>query len=171
MEARDVLRILRQEGKMNQELLEKSALLAGKLLELSGKVSKGDGYEVAMHVVKTKKAWKKMKEIIEAQGGNPNVKEDELPIGEYTFELKATKSGRIEHVNNRAISKVARAAGAPRDKGAGIELFKQSGDKVSEGETIMKIYSESESKLSYAIKAIETFKPVAMDKVLIEEML
>ncbi len=171
LEARDVLRILRQEKNLSYELMEKSAMLAGKLLELSGKVRKGDGFEVAMHSLRTKKAWKKMKEIIEEQGGNPEIKEDELPIGEYTFELKATKKGRIEHISNKAISKVARSAGAPRDKGAGIELFKQSGDKIREGELIMRIYSESESKLSYAIKAIETFKPIVMDRVLIDEML
>ncbi len=171
LEARDVLRILKQEDGMSFELMEKSAMLAGKLMELSGKVSKGDGYDVAMHILKSGKAWEKMKEIIEAQGGNPKIKEDELPIGTHVYELKAPRSGRIEHINNKAISKVARSAGAPRDKGAGIELFKQSGDKIKEGDLIMKIYSESESKLDYAIKAVETFKPIIMDKVLIEEML
>ncbi len=171
LECRDILRILRGDKNLCYPLMEKSALLAGKLLELSGKATRNQGYEMAMHVIKTGKALKKMKEIIEIQGGDPNVKEDDLPLGSYTFELKAPRKGRIKHISNKAISKVARDAGAPKDKGAGIEILKNKGDVVKRGDIILRIYSESESKLGYAIKALEEFKPVVMDKILLEEML
>ena len=171
LEARDVIRVLRNSKDLPLDLKKKGVMLAGKLLEMSGKVSKGDGFDVALHILESGKAWKKMQEIIEAQGGNPDVKEEDLPLGEHVFELKAVKEGKIEHIDNKAISKVARASGAPKDKGSGIELFKTKGDRVKKGEVILKIYSESSSKLTYAIKALETFQPIKMEKILIEEML
>ncbi len=167
LEARDVLRVL--EGNGPSDLKEKAVLMAGKLLEMSGKVSKGDGYDVAKHFLESGKALKKMKEIIELQGGNPDVKADEIPVGEYREVIKAEKEGKIEHIDNRAISKIARAAGAPFDKGAGIYLFKSKGDRVKVGDPLFEIYAESEAKLTFAIKMLEEFKPIKMEKMLLEE--
>jgi len=50
---------------------------------------------------------------------------------------------------------VARAAGAPKDKGAGILLNKKIGEHVDEGELLYTVYSESSVKLQNAIELIE----------------
>ena len=48
------------------------------------------------------------------------------------------------------ISRIARIAGAPNDKGAGIYLYKHVGDKVKRREKLFTIYAESERELKYA---------------------
>lgn len=169
LEAKDALRILEGKGGPS-DLREKSLILAGKLLELSGKVSKGDGYDIAKHFLESGKALKKMKEIIELQGGDPNIKSDDIVLGKYSEIIKANKNGKIEHIDNRSISKIARAAGAPFDKGAGIYLFKSKGDKVKVGEPLFKIYAESEQKLTFAIKMFEEFESIKMEKILLGEV-
>lgn len=150
-----------------QELLDKGTLMAGSILEMVGKALPGKGTEMALDIVKKGKAIEKMREIIEAQGGNPKVKIDDIPIGKYKYEVKGDKNGRASHVDNKAISKIARAAGAPKDKGAGIILHCEMGDKIEMGQTLFEIYSESETKLSFAIEIAEALPPVEMQKVII----
>ncbi|TAN36431.1 MAG: AMP phosphorylase, partial [Candidatus Methanoperedens sp.] len=54
-------------------LIEKSTALAGILLEMGGAAARGQGKEMAMETLRSGKAFTKLKEIIEAQGGNPNI--------------------------------------------------------------------------------------------------
>lgn len=166
LEARDVLQVL--EGTGPEDLRHKSLIIAGKALELAGKVDKGKGYETAEHFVDNGKALAKMREIIELQGGNPNVKSDSMPIGQYKYEVKAERGGKISHIDNKVLSKIARLAGAPADKGAGIFLYRLKGDRVEAGDLLFTIYSESEAKLDFAIKALESLEPVEMQKMLLD---
>ncbi|MFH1285231.1 MAG: thymidine phosphorylase, partial [Candidatus Micrarchaeota archaeon] len=165
LEAIDVLKVLQNKGP--QDLLDKSCQLAGALLEMSGKVPKGRGMAAAADIIRSGKAYKKMLEIIEEQGGNPRVKIDDLNVGTYRHVVKAEQTGRISHVDNRAISRIARAAGAPKDKGAGIILYCEQGDKVNAGDKLFEIVSESESKLSFAIKAMDAWEGVELQKVIL----
>lgn len=166
LEARDVLQIL--EGNGPEDLRHKSLIVAGKTLELSGKVEKGKGYEVAEHFIDNGKALEKMREIIGLQGGNPKVKSDDMPIGQYKYEVKSDKSGKISHIDNKSISKIARLAGAPGDKGAGIYLARLKGDKVDPGDLLFTIHAESEAKLDFAIKAMESLVPMEMQRMLLD---
>lgn len=169
LEARDVLRVL--EGKGPSDLREKSLLLAGKLLELSGKVAEGDGYSVAKHFLDTGKALMKMREIIEAQGGDPKITSEEVPIGEYKVEIKAEREGKISHIDNKRISMIARAAGAPFDKGAGVYLHVMKGDKVKKGQLLMEIFADSEARLDFALRELERNPPISLEKILITELI
>ncbi len=169
LEARDVLMVLAGDGPL--DLREKALLLAGKLLELTGKYKVGEGYGVAKSILDSGKALKKMRQIIELQGGNGKVKVSDLQPGKYTYDIKATKKGRVEHIDNKNISRIARAAGAPFNKGAGIYLHKVKGDFVKKGEAILTIYAESETKLSQALKVAKTFPPFLMEKMFIDELL
>lgn len=165
LECRDVMNVLKGTGPI--ELLDKSCMLAGNIFELVGKAPVGKGADMALSIVKSGKAYDKLMEIVEAQGGNPKVKVDDLPIGEYKHEIKAEKAGRISHVDNRYISKIARAAGAPKDQGAGIILHCEMGDKVNAGDTLYEIVAESEAKLSFAINLLDGLRPVELQKVFI----
>ncbi len=166
LEARDVLQVL--EGAGPEDLRHKGLIISGKLLELAGKVEKRKGYEVAEHFIDSGKALAKMKEIIELQGGNPRVRSDDMPIGQYKYEVKAERAGKISHMDNKTISKIARIAGAPGDKGAGIYLCRLKGDRVEAGDLLFTIHSESEAKLEFAIKALENLEPVEMQKMLLD---
>lgn len=165
LECRDVLSVLQGNGP--QELLEKSCLLAGSLLEMVGKVPVGSGTDAAINLVKSGKAYDKMKEIIEAQGGNPKIKIDDIPVGKVKYAVVADHSGRVAHVDNRGISKIGRAAGAPIDVGAGVILHCEMGDKVNVGDTLYEIVAESESKLSFALQLVDALKPVELQKIII----
>ncbi len=168
LECIDVLQVL--EGKGPVDLRDKSCQMAGILLELCKNVPKGKGYELANKIIDSGKALSKFREIVDLQGGNGKVKTSDISLGKYTYEVKAEKNGRISHVDNRLISKIARVAGAPRDKGAGLYMNFEQGDKVRKGETIFKIYSESESKLSFAIKSLEAWEAFELQKIILSDI-
>jgi AMP phosphorylase len=143
LEARDVLSILM--GKGPKDLREKALLVARKLLECAG--LSGDPEAV----LNSGKAYEKMKEIIETQGGDI-FKPEDVPVGQYTYELVAQEDGQIEYISNKTVAKVCRILGNPSDKGAGIYLHKKLGDYVKKGEVLATLYAESEYKLTEAIK-------------------
>lgn len=157
LEAREALEIL--EGKEVLDQLDKATDLAELLLKTVGVKN---GKKIATEAVKSGKAREKLKEIIEAQGGNPRVKPSDMPIGQYTYELKAERSCYVLWIDNSKLIEIARAAGAPKDKGAGIYLTKKILDKVKSGEEIMRVYAEMERKLDRAIELIETLKPIGV---------
>jgi AMP phosphorylase len=168
LECRDVLEILENGGPA--DLRHKSVLMAGRLLELCGKVGKGDGYEVAQGLLNSGKALKKMKQIIELQGGDPKVRAADMNPGHYSYTVKSKVGGSIFHIDNKTMSKIARIAGSPRDKAAGIYLHRIRGDRIKPGDALFTIYSESESKLSFALKALKKLEPVEMRKILLGTM-
>jgi thymidine phosphorylase len=48
------------------------------------------------------------------------------------------------------LSRVARLAGAPLDKGAGVDLFKKVGDPVAKGEPLYRIHAAFEADFRFA---------------------
>jgi len=165
LECRDILEVL--EGRGPEDLRHKSCLMSGKLLELCGKTKKGEGYGVAERLVDSGKALASMKKIIELQGGNPKITSHNVPIGKYSYDVEAKKSGKIYHIDNKAVAKIARIAGSPRDKGAGIYLYRIRGDRIEKGDKLFTIFADSESKLSFAIKAMEHLETVEMRRMLL----
>jgi AMP phosphorylase len=144
------------------DLREKGIFLAGELLELAGKAPVGTGRQIAEKQLKSGAAYKQMMRIIEAQGGNPKIKPEELALGEYTLDYSAEKYGTIDALSNTAISKVARTAGAPADKEAGLYLYKHYGDKVRQGEKIFTVYSKSERNIDRVLQIIKELNPVVI---------
>jgi AMP phosphorylase len=168
LECIDVLEVL--QGRGPEDLRHKSLLMAGKLLELCGKVEKERGYEVTRKLIDSGKALAKFRQIIELQGGNPKVEVPDIKLGGYTHVVTSNVGGSIFHIDNKTIAKVARIAGAPRDKGAGVLLHRFRGDRVERGDRLFTIFAESESKLTYAIKALSKLEPVEMRKMLLGSM-
>ncbi|MEW6036038.1 MAG: AMP phosphorylase [Candidatus Micrarchaeota archaeon] len=165
LECLDVMEVL--DGKGPDDLRHKGLLMAGKLLELSGKVERGKGYSVAEGLVTSGKAMAKFREIVELQGGNPKVRMSDIPVGQYTHAVTSDVAGSIFHIDNKVISKIARIAGAPRDKGAGVLLHRLRGDRVEKGDKMFTIYAQSESNLGFAINALKDLEPIEMRKMLL----
>ena len=168
LECADVMSVLNNNGPA--DLRDKSCQLAGALLELSGKVKKGRGNALAMQILNSGKALSKFREIVELQGGKPNVKLSDVPVASYRHEVRAEKDGKVFHIDNKMISKVARAAGAPNDKEAGVLLFCERGDRVKKGDILYEIRSSSEAKLDFAIKALTGWSPVDLERVVLSEL-
>ena len=168
LECIDVLSVLNNGGPA--ELRDKSCQLSGALLELSGKVKKGRGFEVASKLLESGKALDKFREIVELQGGKKGIKIADIPVAKYRHKVMAEKDGRVSHIDNRMISKIARAAGAPNDKPAGVLLSVSRGDKVKKGDVLFEIHSDSEAKLDFAIKALEGWEAVELQKVVLSSI-
>lgn len=151
IEAIDILETF--ENKKSYDLIDKATSLAGILFEMSGKYK--NGKEKAMELFQSGQVEKKFREIVSAQGGNKNIKKEDIKLGEFTKTIKAKKSGYVYSINNENLVDIANSAGCPKDKKAGIELFKKPGDNVKKGEPLFKIYSECEFKLKNALKTLE----------------
>ncbi|MCD6522354.1 MAG: AMP phosphorylase [Candidatus Diapherotrites archaeon] len=169
IEAIEILKILGGKD-VSPELKEKSALLAGILLELGKVVPEGKGRDAAIKLIDSGKANKKFREIIEMQGGDPEVKPDDIEIGKISYTVRAEQSGRIEHIDNRGISAVVRGAGAPNDKRAGLYLHVEDGDKVKTGQELFTIYANSERKIDQALDVYKERRPIRFSKIILESL-
>ena len=99
-------------------------------------------------------ALRKFQDMIIAQGGNGEVIHDTslLPGATYTYDIKATKCGYIQHMQTEEIGLAAVQLGAGRatkedtiDFGAGIVMAKKTGDAVQVGEILATLYANDES--------------------------
>jgi AMP phosphorylase len=154
LEARDVLWILKRDPRGPKDLEEKSIRMATIMLSMAGIKNSEKRVREALE---DGTAYEKMIRIIEMQGRkiiNPN----KIKIGKYKTEIKAGKDGKISHLDNEALNKIARVAGAPEDKGAGAYLCKHCGDAVKKGETIFQVYSNSKDKLKFAMDVEKIMK-------------
>lgn len=165
LEAKYALEVL--EGKTFDNLAQKSCELAGALFEMVGKAEPGLGYSMALDILQSGKALDKFKEIIKAQNGKIFRSED-VPMAPYVKEFKAGTDGVIEEINTKLLTKIARIAGAPANKTAGLMLHKLVGEKVKEGDPLLTIYSENKEKLV----AAETFAykniPFSFKRIIIQ---
>lgn len=171
LEAKEALTLLKDYSAGPNSLIEKSTALAGILLEMGGKAERGRGQELAKQILKSGKAYNKMKKIIAAQGGNPEIKPEDIKVGPYVKEFYAATSGHITEVNNAIINQIAKTAGCPGSKTSGVEVFKKQGAKVQEGDLIFKIYSHTESKLQKAERIYNsTGGPIILGGMVIERI-
>lgn len=143
------------------DLIDKVTHLAGILLEFK-KVK--DGKKEALRLIKSGKAYRKLQQIMDAQGGNANMKLSDLPIGCKKAEIRSNISGRVGWINNRAIVEIARTAGTPKDVGSGIYLHKKTGDKIKRGDVLFEIYAEKNYKLERALKRTKDLKVLGIGK-------
>ncbi|ADE36782.1 AMP phosphorylase [Methanohalophilus mahii DSM 5219] len=129
LEVREALKVL-ETGEGPNSLIEKSMVLAGMLLEMGGVAARGQGNELAMETLKNGKALAKFREIIEVQGGDPSVSYKDITVGEHTAEITAPANGYVLEFKNKRVVQIARLAGAPNDKGAGVLIHKKQGEPV-----------------------------------------
>ncbi len=167
LEVREALALLEGKGGPNS-LKEKSLSLAGILLEMGGVAARGDGNRVAEDILGSGKAHKKMLEIIEAQGGNPQIKSEEILIGEHQEDVLSPSNGYVVAFFNKRIVELARLAGAPADKKAGVIIRKKMGEMVKKGEPLFTLCSSSEWDLSSAAKDAKRQMPIVVEGMLLE---
>ena len=61
------------------------------------------------------------------------------------------------------LNRLARTAGAPIDKGAGIGLFKKIGDQVEQGEPLYRVYARDSAELDLATATAKTNSGYTID--------
>jgi AMP phosphorylase len=152
LEARDVLGVLEGEGP--EDLRVKSLRLAEILLEICGVEASPE------RLLDSGSALEKFREIVEAQNGDPDVTQEDLVPGKHSFDFEADRSGYVTHIDNELVSGVARRAGAPHDKDAGIYLKAEVGDDVSSGDVLFTVHADKREKLEEAREYSDTRHPV-----------
>jgi AMP phosphorylase len=171
IEAKEALRLLLDYNVGPNSLIEKSTSLAGILLEMGGKAQRGEGQTLAKQILQSGNAYKKMRDIIELQGGDPDIQPDDIELGPYQKDFYSNKSGHITEVDNAIINQIAKAAGCPYAKTSGVEIYRKQGAKIEKGEKIFTIYSNSENKLRRARKIYNsTGGPIILGGMLIERI-
>lgn len=146
LEARDVLQVLSNAPEAPRDLREKSLQLAGLILELDPDIRGGCGYDVARDILDSGRALAKFNAIIDAQGRQPAT----LQPGHLTQEIFAPCDGVVTEIDNFCLAKIARLAGAPMDKGAGVDVLKKVGDSVVSGDVLYRIHAEFQADFSFA---------------------
>lgn len=159
LEAREALTALMGGGP--PDLQEKAVSLASMLFEMVG--AENPRF-IAENMIKSGKAIKKMREIIEAQGGNPNVKPDDLPIGPKHAAVRSDRAGKVLWLSTDDLVRIARMAGAPKEKGAGILLHAKLGETVRKDGVLLEIYAERSSKLNAAVELAKQLSPIVLSK-------
>ncbi|MCB0637321.1 MAG: thymidine phosphorylase family protein [Lewinella sp.] len=149
LEARDVLKVLRQAADAPQDLQAHALVLAAALLELGGKAERGDGMTLARQLLQNGAAYRKFLAICEAQGGF-----HEPGQAAFTHEVHSKHRGEVVRINNRLLTKVAKLAGAPADKTAGLECLVKVGDHLKRGDLLYRIHAESQGELDYALSFV-----------------
>jgi putative thymidine phosphorylase len=168
LEIREALRVLEQTKDRPLDLEVRAMNLASNLLELcladspkelrdSIKQIYGNAYGWAIDILQSGRALEKFKQIIKAQGGNPNVNSKALKLGKYVFEEKADKSGIIKEINSKNVTSIAKILGAPKQKAAGIYLNKKIDEKIAKGETIYTLFSENVYNLKEGKESLLNF--------------
>lgn len=146
LEARDVMAVLHNEEDAPEDLRDRAVMLAGRVLEFDPALEGGKGYARALELLASGAALAEMERLIDAQG---RVMEMAAP-GIHRFEVKAPRPGRISSIDCERIARIARLAGAPMDKGAGIDLVHKVGAQVRAGETFYRIHANSQTGLGFA---------------------
>ncbi len=159
-------------GKGPTSLVEKSCELAGIIFELAGMTGRGLGKPYAADILQSGKALKKMREIIEGQGGDPSITAAQLrdQLSDKPFlSYQAPGDGWPHTWNNYALKEIARAAGAPGDCLAGIQILSKK-ESVRKGEEVFRVYASSDSALDEVRGLIVKLRPVIVESVLLERV-
>lgn len=157
LEIREVINTLKGHGP--EDLTHECIIMAAHMLVLSHMCD----YETALNRVQqaldSGAALERLRLMIEAQGGDSRVIDDEsiLIIGQFTYDVIAPQDGYIIHMNTEqcGIASVMLGAGriikdGPIDYSAGIVMHKKTGDAVSMGERIATLYASDESLFTNA---------------------
>ena len=127
--------------------------MAGIMLEMIGEKN---GLRIAKEILDKGIAYRKMIDIIKAQGGN--LKNSLVNrLGRYKKEFYANKPGIVKRIDNNKANSIARISGAPEDKFAGVLLNVKRNSKVKKGELIFTIFSSNKDRLKYASSDVKGF--------------
>ena len=165
LEVKEAIEVLN--GKGPADLTEVCLCLATNMLYLAEKGSIQECEQMAKQAISSGRALKTLVEMVKAQGGNHEyiLNPALFKVADYSYEVKAPKSGYIYSVDTEGYGIASLLLGAGRnvkedaiDFAAGIILRAKTGDFVNEGEVIATLYSEKNSFESSAKKLLESTK-------------
>lgn len=154
LEARDVLAVLRRQSDAPQDLRERALDVAGAVLDL---VEGQGGREHAQELLDGGAAEAKFMAICEAQGGF-----SEPPLARHRKTVNSDRAGTVRAIDNRRIARIAKLAGAPGRKAAGVFLHARLGDRVERGQPLYEVHAETRGELLWSLEYAAS-QPPAFD--------
>ena len=148
-------------GKGPEDLTEICYDLATNMLYMAGKGSLEECKKLVKEAIESKKALQCLIDMVEAQGGDSSVIRDtnNFEKAPYSYEVCASQSGYVNHINTEACGIASVMLGAGRetkdsviDYTAGISLRKKVGDDVVQGDVLATLYAADEALFEEAQK-------------------
>lgn len=148
LEVRDVLWVLEGEAQAPADLREKALDFAGRILAWDPAIgTREKGRARAAELLASGAARAALDGIVAAQGRRDIVAKPAA----LTHTMRASRAGRISEIDGWRIAGIARRAGAPFDKSAGIDLLRAVGDDVAAGEGLFTIHAAAAPDLEAAV--------------------
>jgi len=152
-------------GKGHEDLKNLCMEFATEMMILSGiEKDRERAKERLLESIEKGYALNKFKEIIQNQGGNPEIVNDYslLPQAKYVYELKCNEDLYIKDIDALKLGIAALKLGSGRQKkediidySVGIELFGKIGSKIEKGKPYVRIYANNERKLNEVISDVK----------------
>jgi thymidine phosphorylase len=149
LETIDVMSVLKNEADAPQDLRAKSIDYAALILEWAGSVAKGAGHATAEALIDSGQAHEKLMQIASSQGR----RDVALEPGRFSRDVLAQTAGVVSGTDIRAVARIARAAGAPVDKAAGVVVLAAPGQTVVKGQPLLRLHAASTRGLDEALEA------------------
>jgi pyrimidine-nucleoside phosphorylase len=158
LEVKEAIEVLKDKGP--EDLRNLCLVLGAHMLKLGGAVMNyKEGKNRLEKILQEGTAFNKFKEMITAQGGNPEIidKPELLPLAKHCTKIKADISGYVQKIDSRLIGESAMLLGAGREKkeseidlSVGIVLKKKVGSKVNINGYLAEVYYNDSEKLKEA---------------------
>ena len=179
IEVYESIKTLQNEGP--EDLNDLCLYLGAISLVKAGKVKTiEEGKELLSQKLKDGSAFAKFKEMIKAQHGDVEYLEnpDKLIRTKFEYELISESSGYVAKLDALTVAKASKALGTGREKKedsidytAGIRLYKKIGDNVNKGESLAKIYANSEQSGQIAKEFLNQAYEISSEKPQIPELI
>ncbi len=162
LEIKEAIETLRGHGP--EDLTELCLVLGSHMLVLGEKANNAEeGRKILLDIIQSGKGIEKLKELVEAQGGNSAVVDDtsRFPVPQIVEPLLSETEGYVKGIKADDIGRAALVLGAGRetkdsdiDLSVGIVLHKKIGDYVKKGEAIATIYANDRKKQGTSARMI-----------------
>lgn len=171
LEIIEVIKTLQGNGP--EDLTEVCIELAGNMLYLAEKGDMDTCKNMAKEAIKNGKAFTKLIDMVEAQGGDINVIKDISLFRKapYEYKVRASKEGYVTHIDTEQCGIASVALGAGRqtkeseiDYSAGIILNNKIGDYVKSDDVLATLYASKEELFNEAAKMLEEAYTISGEK-------
>ena len=139
---------------------EHCMVISSHLLQMGKKADTLEkGRELAEQILKSGDAWKKFRQLVEAQGGDVRVIDQPqlLPHAKIIEDLVSQDSGYLSMVNAKTVAEATIILGAGRakkgdliDYGVGVLVHCKVGDEIKKGKSLFTIHANDKKKLEQA---------------------
>ena len=163
LEVKEAINVLR--GEQKDDLFEVCIALASNMLCLVHSKAYDECEKMALEAVANGSALAKLREMVNAQGGDSSwiEKPDSFPKAEFSHDIVSKSDGYISFMNAQKIGTSSVVLGAGReskddsiDFAAGIIIHKKTGDRVSKGDVIATLYSNKKEAFASAEKLFKS---------------